>query len=434
MRQEGAEPGKQYQAVALDEPSLSVLKATIEVIRERARTLSLVLVRMNNGDIRAVRITSPGHVRYRLACRIGDRCKMPRYVEVETRDGPLWVRPHYAAADRSMFRISARVKYWDDRYSMLASVKTAPATDPIEIPFEPAFPPGYVDRLAQHGRSLYRAAGTVPAIAERVRMFFEDLGIRIEDAIHSRFSRLEASPKIEVVRAGRIEIVEGAAFAVSGGGAESAFEERSIDPSAEVINASPTAPGIRAFFTDMQTFYEEGVREGVQNVIDTLDGSRTTDEELAEQRPFVELAQNLSAQSTRAAGMYLQRCGVIDDIEDWRLARITEVVEALSDREGVRYTAQIRRRLGKAPAPPVSVLQRYVEEIAGCDLPSDTTSPEHTIILAARKAVELYPTIPIFVPPLDQWFDVSMSLIVIADRAVRDQRSRETSTKPENPD
>ena len=103
-------------------------------------------------------------------------------------------------------------------------------------------------------------------------------------------------------------------------------------------------------------------------------------------------------------------------------ARAREIVYALEDRDGHRYDEQVRRRLGKEPPAPPSIVQRNLEKIARHDLPADDTAPEHVIVRSAQEVIGLYTELPLFVPPLDIWFDNAMSMIVLADRAVHDAR------------
>lgn len=421
LRQEQAKPGKEHPFVALDGAALAVLRAAVTSIRERARTLSVVCVRIENTEIGLVHIRSPAKVRNRLQSRIGDKLEMPRYVEVPTADGPLWVRPFYEASNSKEFRILPRVQYWEDDYMWLGAVTTEPPVQMMEIGFEPQFPPGYIDALATRGRALYQAAKPVAAIAERVRVLFEDLGIRVKDALR-RSAGARTLTKIEVVRMGRVEIVEVGRYAVAGGGAVAVFDEVPVEPAGELQAVGFTGDAIRRWLADMQAFYEEGAREGAANLLDILDGSRATDKEMAEQRAVLDRAIEASRRASRAAAEYLRGVGLITDPDRWIEARASEIVYALDDRNGYRYDAQVRRRLGKEPPAPPSIVQRNLEKIARRDLPADDTKPEHVIVRSAQEVIGLYAELPLFVPPLDIWFDNAMSMIVLADRAVHDAR------------
>jgi hypothetical protein len=421
LRQEAATRGKEKPHVALDASAQTVLGHAVEQIRERARDLTVVSVRITNKDIKTLVANTPARVRYRLACRIGGRLTLPRWVETETEAGTRLTAPRSEELGRDTLRISVDVRYWDARYKGVGMVEAEPPYDAIEIPLEDPLPPGYRERLSDAARRFHSVARAVPAIGRLVQRFLADELHVASNRVRDRFFTGRVAPFVlEIVRAGRIELVEVETPFAVGGVASVATEAREVGPSTERIDATPN---VGAFIDDMIAHNLQGATEAVREVVDIVDATRTSPEEMAEQSAILDRLGVLGRSAADAIAGFMQEQGMIENSERWIEEESLALVEARrGETLGRAYMAQVERRLGRADAP-LSLLWRTVDIIAARDLPASETDPLRAIVVAARSAVELRPQLPVFVPPLDQFADGSLTWIILAARTLDRIRS-----------
>lgn len=422
LRQETATRGKEKPHIALDASARTVLGHAVEQIRAYARDLTIVSVRITNNDIKTLVANTPARVRYRLKCRTGDRVMLPRWVEIVTEAGTLLTAPRSEEVGRDTLRISVDVRYWDARYNGLGSVQADPPFDPIEMPLEDPLPPGYRERLSDAARRFHNVAKAVPAVGRLVQQFLADELHVMSNRVRDRFfTRRAARPVIEIVRAGRIELVEVATPIAVGGVASVATEERELGPGVERIDATPN---VGAFIDDMIAHNTQEAGQELRDLLDIVDATKVTTEEMAEQSAILDRMRVLGGSAADAIAGFMQEHGMIENADRWIDEKAVAFVEEKRRRESLEraYMAQVERRLGRADAP-LSLLWRTIDMIAARDLPASEADPLRAIVLAARGAIELRPQLPVFTPPLDQFAEGSLTWIVLAAQTLDRIRS-----------
>jgi SOS response regulatory protein OraA/RecX len=421
IEQEQKTPGKANPKRALSTAALNVLRLGVEQICANARELVLISVHLTNKDIEQIVVSDRvSNVRYRLKTRIGGDAKIILYAETnpELDAGAVWVRPVCHLLNRNTLRISVEVSYFDERYLAIGTVRTEPPQRPSEQALEDPYPPEYRARLAEEGRRFYRYAATQPAMGERVKQFLEDIGISIE-ALAAAW-RVRRTQTVEVIRLGRIDIVDVGMVAVPGGGVAVLFEERHTEPGLQRIDGTPD---VAAILRDRAAFEQAQAEEALEYVFDVLAATTAPASELSKQQAVVNRASEIGLSAIRPVADYLQRHGAIDDAEGWLELQAQAIVESrrADSLEGI-YRTQVRRRQ-RGVKPRVTFLEKQLETIAARELPAQEGDPERAVIRAAQEALTLYAQRPVFVPPLDQFVDNSLMWILLAARSLDRARS-----------
>lgn len=424
MQHEERTRGKATPSRALTTAALAALAPAIDLLRERARTHTLVAVRVSSQQI-TLRVAGDrvNNVRYRLRMRIGRDARSILYAEEETDAGAICVRPVCELLDREHLRISVDVRYRDEKYGtvILGAVQPEPPMDTIDVDLDDLpGTPEYRRRLYEAVRHTYRVAHDEPAVGRRVKEFAErELGISV-DRLKNLLSPPRVALTVQVLRLGRIEIVEVGMRAVAGGGAVIEFEEVRSEPQLERIEGTPD---VVALMRDMAAYETAGADDGVKTLFETMAVMYADSSELADQQAFVDRARDIGMSAVRPLAAYLEQHGAIENAEAW----IEEQADALigarrADSLYGAYHAQAARRK-RREIERVTFLGKQLALIAARDLPTRDDDPETGIIRAARDGVALYGRRPVFVPPLDQFFDNLLMWIPIAARTLERARA-----------
>ncbi|HET8797910.1 MAG TPA: hypothetical protein VFO89_09485, partial [Thermoanaerobaculia bacterium] len=315
------------------------------------------------------------------------------------------------------------VRYWNEKYRTLGTVHPEPPMDTIEIDLdEVPGTPEYRRRLYDAVRNAYRIANEEPAIGRRVKEFAKnELGIDV-DQLKNLLSgaRGARTVQVQVLRLGRIEIVEVGMRAVAGGRAVIEFEKVRSEPQLERIEGTPD---VVALMHDMAAYETANADDGVKTLFETMAVMYADSSELADQQAFVDRAREIGMSAVRPLAAYLERHGAIENAEAW----IEEQADALigarraDSLHGALHAQAARRK--RREIERVTFLGKQLAIIAARELPTRDDDPETGIIRAARDGVALYARRPVFVPPLDQFFDNLLLWIPIAARTLERARA-----------
>jgi len=306
----------------------------------------------------------------------------------------------------------------DERYGGLQSVRfdpdfSLPLTDDLDD--DPAFR----EALTADAKRLLRTVERYPGVVRRLRRFFnEELRI-VAWILRERLAPRRRGYLIEVVRAGHIETIE---LAIAAGGGSGPRQTRTTGPTRATEDAMPDIP---LLLEDLALEEEEGIPAVIDDIRDVLDATRVSPEEM---QAFTQTVNDLLTLARGAALLvaeHLVNLGIIHDAAGWTEEQVAAAWNA-TDTGGFgspEYLAQVRRRLGKDVYVPL-ILHARVAAIGRREITDATSEAERAVIQAAREghALRMRAEPP---PPLGEWMDGRLELIVRAAAALDLARSME---------
>jgi len=184
-------------------------------------------------------------------------------------------------------------------------------------------------------------------------------------------------------------------------------------------------PDIPLLLEDLALEDDESIRAVIDDIRDVIDATRVSPEEMS---AFTRTENELLALARGAAtrvGEHLARLGIISDAAVWTEEQLAAAWNA-TDTGGfgsTEYVAQVQRRLDKRGYAPL-ILHARVAAIGRREVTDATSEAERAVIQAAREghALRTRAEPP---PPLGEWMDGRLELIVRAAGALDVARSIE---------